>query len=97
MIRLAGVEKSFRDADREVPVLRGVDLEVAAGELVAIVGASGSGKSTLLYVAGALDRDFGGEMFPMSLTDLTCKRTPVPSGYFGASLIALAIRSGHLP
>jgi putative ABC transport system ATP-binding protein len=62
VIRLRGVTKSFRDAGREVPILRGVDLEVAVGELVAIVGPSGSGKSTLLYVAGALDRDFGGEV-----------------------------------
>ncbi len=61
MIRLRGVTKAFRDQDREVPILRGVDLEVAAGEMVAIIGPSGSGKSTLLYVAGALDRDFGGE------------------------------------
>jgi len=61
VIRLRGVTKSFHDADREVPILRGVDLDVAQGELVAIVGPSGSGKSTLLYVAGALDRDFGGE------------------------------------
>ena len=62
MIRLRGIGKSFRDAGREVPILRGVDLEVAPGELVAIVGPSGSGKSTLLYVAGALDRDFTGEV-----------------------------------
>ncbi len=62
MIRLRGVTKTFRDLDRPLPVLRGVDLAVAPGELVAIVGPSGSGKSTLLYVAGALDRDFQGEV-----------------------------------
>ena len=61
MIRLRGVRKSFRDAGAEVPILRGVDLDVAPREMVAIVGPSGSGKSTLLYVAGALDRDFSGE------------------------------------
>jgi putative ABC transport system ATP-binding protein len=62
VIRLAGVEKAFRDGDREIPILRGVDLAVDPGELVAIVGPSGSGKSTLLYVAGALDRDYRGEV-----------------------------------
>ena len=55
VIEARGVVKSYQTATRRLEVLRGVDLDVSPGEMVAIVGASGVGKSSLLHVLGGLD------------------------------------------
>ncbi|MCY9821579.1 MacB family efflux pump subunit [Aeromonas media] len=61
LIQLKGIERRYQSGEHEVTVLHPLDLAIAAGEMVAIVGASGSGKSTLMNLLGCLDRPSGGQ------------------------------------
>ncbi|WP_425400510.1 ABC transporter ATP-binding protein [Aeoliella sp.] len=63
LLSARGVKKVYRKGEVAVPVLKGVDFNVARGELVSIVGQSGSGKSTLLHLLGTLDKPDAGEIY----------------------------------
>ena len=62
MLSVQNLTKTYRSAGEQVAVLRGVHLEIAAGESVALTGESGSGKSTLLHLIAGLDQADSGEI-----------------------------------
>ena len=62
IIHIKDLKKSYQTKDLETPVLRGIDLEVSAGEFLGIMGKSGAGKSTLMYQIGLLDHPTSGEI-----------------------------------
>ncbi|NTZ63560.1 MULTISPECIES: MacB family efflux pump subunit [Rhizobium/Agrobacterium group] len=81
LIRVRGVSRAFPAGDEMVRVLKDVDLDIEAGEMMAIIGASGSGKSTLMNILGCLDRPTDGsywiegrETSKMSVDELAALR-----------------------
>ncbi|MBI3875202.1 MAG: ABC transporter ATP-binding protein [Verrucomicrobia bacterium] len=63
VIKLDGIHKTYHTGEVDVKAVRGVSLEIARGEFVAIMGASGSGKSTMMNIVGCLDRPTQGRYF----------------------------------
>ncbi len=61
-VEVRGLTKTFLHGGRRLEILRGIDLELGPGEIVAVVGASGAGKSTLLHMLGTLDLPTSGEI-----------------------------------
>ncbi|MCX5740961.1 MAG: ABC transporter ATP-binding protein [Proteobacteria bacterium] len=94
MLRLAGVNKYYRVGAHSLHVLRDLDIEIATGEFVAIMGASGSGKSTLLNILGILD-EYDSGAYTLDTTvikDLSESR----AAYYRNKLIGFVFQSFNL-
>ncbi|WP_406678031.1 ABC transporter ATP-binding protein [Moorella sp. ACPs] len=94
VIQLQGVTRIYASGENRVHALRGIDLEVAEGEMVAVMGASGSGKSTLMHILGCLDRPTGGR-YLLHGQDVT-RLTPDQLAYIRNRQIGFVFQSFNL-
>lgn len=78
IIELKGIGRTYTNSSQPLTVLKNINLKIAAGELVAIIGASGSGKSTLMNIIGCLDVPDQGIITSAGITPRTCRRTSWP-------------------
>ena len=94
MISLNNVHKSYRMGNGSMHVLKGIDLTIDAGEMVAIMGSSGSGKSTLLNILGILDEYDSGD-YRLNNT-LIKDLNPTKSAYFRNQFLGFVFQSFNL-
>jgi lipoprotein-releasing system ATP-binding protein len=94
LVKVENITKDFYHGGRVIPVLRGIDIEIAAGEMVSVEGASGVGKSTLLHVLGTLDRPSAGKIWfeDVELTQLP----PAKLAHFRGRNIGFVFQAHHL-
>jgi lipoprotein-releasing system ATP-binding protein len=94
LVRIRGLRKSYWLEDKRIDVLKGVDLEIGAGDMVSLIGASGVGKSTFLHVLGTLDLPTEGEV-RIDDTDVFA-RSPAALSDFRNRRIGFVFQSHYL-
>ena len=94
LLSAKNLTKHYTMGDTVLPVLKGLNLELQAGEIVAVVGESGAGKSTLLHILGLLDRPNAGELL-FGNRDL-CALSPDDSAHFRNREIGFIFQFHHL-
>lgn len=94
-IEVSALTKSYFRGNVEIPVLSGIDLSLAAGDMVSLTGASGVGKSTLLHVLGTLDAPTGGKVL-WNGDDVFASKNPAEIARFRNTFIGFVFQFHHL-